>query len=864
MATCKVMSTTQNLCQDLIKAYGIPSSYVNKSGVKRSILSLLSDATLGRINQFEVNDRLEGLVEKCRILNNDPLADALQSRLQELSTVSNDWTPEILSLLLNLSDRPVQKARLEDLIKLQPETASAPLTWQDIIHEDPLEDQTAVWRSVDFTADGSDEDVIRSASPQAHTDTNVAQCPWAEELEANLERLLVPFNQEAHQTVSDVQNWRGKAVNPEPYENPESLVAYEVTERMTVREVIFMLLGLPTSIFDEGCNGYYRIRRKTQLINVSQDSVSHLLSSFIEIGQKLDMIRHWIEIESEVPLEQTFRFALQARLRIFHSTLHTLQTQMLDPSDPFVPTLLSVYNEACSSSRLLIQLHDVLTSLVPIEETQRPFELLQSLYNLTCASQKNGDDEGYEYMARIFIQCFQTYLKHVLAWMQTGEIDAPTSMMFITKLSDEVSLPSLWKDQYRVAYKADGTLKAPQFLHVAARKILNTGKSVNFLRKLGFDVPAPPKSYNDPLISYDAVCPMSDPRKLSPFSELFDVALEAWIASKYQSASSILRDQLDSRCGLQKALTALEYVYFYRNGPLTSSVMWPIFERLERTKERWNDAFTTTESFHEAFASVNCIDLDCLSACPAHTPLASNSKQRSMDMLGSLSVSYALPWPVANIIRPQSMPIYQRVFILLSQISRAKYLLERPKLSTNATNNIYAVRTSLLWFVNTLLSHLTMLVIEINTAQMRHDLSKAEDVDAMIAVHEAYIARLEDQCFLTKQRASLRQAVISILDLTVLFSDVQNAEGGRPSTTEDKTSGRLESGSSSDEEEEATREARPVVNPRMQPHERLVQIHDTYTQLLTIVTAAVESISKRDGGPVWEILAANLAFGTVR
>ena len=856
---------THTLLQELIKAHDILSTGVDGARVKENALSLLSDTSSGRTNQFEVKARLEGLVEKCRILNNDPLGNALQTRLDKLPTVSNNWTPEVLSLLLSLSDRPVRKTRLEDLTLSQPEKPSAPLTWEEIIKEDPLEDQTAIWRDIDFTADGSDENAdVRSALSESSFDENGLQGYWTENSELDLEALVVAVNKNALEVVSDAHNWREDAPNRGEDELHEKKDVFEVTELVAIREVIFMLLGLPTSIFEEDRNGNCRTKRNVRLCNVSEESVADLLDSFQGLGQKLCRLRHWIKAETDVPLEQSFRFALEARLKLFHSTLDALQMRILDNSHATVASLLAVYNEVHDSSRLIVQLHDILMALVPVEAALRPFELLQSLYSHTCTNQKDSDDEGYEYMARIFFQCFRTYLKPILAWMETGETSEQSRIMLIEKSNEEVSPHSLWQDQYRLVYNGDGVLKAPRFLHVAAKKIFNTGKSVHFLKKLGFNEPARIIQPNiEPLITYEAVCLMADPRNLSPFSELFHTALARWIASKHHSSSSHLRDRLESQCGLRGALSALEYIYFYYNGALSSNAVFPLFERIERAKRPLNDAFTTTELFNKAFASVDCIDLDRLSVRSTTSVHASNSKQRSMSILKSLSVSYLLPWPVANIIRPKSMPAYQRIFILLTQVLRAKYLLQRFKLLVNASSHSYAVHVNLLWFVNTLLSHLTTLVIAVNTAQMRRDLSNAEDVDAMIAVHEAYIAKLEDQCFLTKQHISLYQAVISILDLAVLFSDMQDTQAQHTSTGRVPEKRRSESVSSSDEEDEATKETTPVIHPGNQRPGKLVQIYDTYIQLLTIATAAVEGASKADGSSVWEILAGNLAFGTV-
>jgi gamma-tubulin complex component 5 len=87
---------------------------------------------------------LEGLEEKFRVYNEDPLADALKGRLDTLSGLEAKWAPEILHLLLELSDKPVSKSRLEDLDLLkEPESDQGLcLKWEDLIADDPsLQDQ---------------------------------------------------------------------------------------------------------------------------------------------------------------------------------------------------------------------------------------------------------------------------------------------------------------------------------------------------------------------------------------------------------------------------------------------------------------------------------------------------------------------------------------------------------------------------------------------------------------------------------------------------------------------------------------------------------------------------------------------------
>jgi gamma-tubulin complex component 5 len=69
-------------------------------------------------------------------------------------TGPNNSAPEVLHLLLELSDEPLNKTRLSDLDALVPPSPPKELTWEDIIAEDPLEGE--IWDDVDFGAESSD------------------------------------------------------------------------------------------------------------------------------------------------------------------------------------------------------------------------------------------------------------------------------------------------------------------------------------------------------------------------------------------------------------------------------------------------------------------------------------------------------------------------------------------------------------------------------------------------------------------------------------------------------------------------------------------------------------------------------------
>jgi gamma-tubulin complex component 5 len=166
-------ATLSALTDDLITAITLPFPLHKHSRhfklIKESSLKTFKTLQHVRVNQFEIDARLQGLLEKFIVLNNEALADVLKPRLDELAARPLKWKPEILALLLALSDRPVDKTNIHKALEIVPEDAVEPqLTWADIIADDPLNEE-GVWDHVDV--DESDYSEHCPSSP-SHLSVN--------------------------------------------------------------------------------------------------------------------------------------------------------------------------------------------------------------------------------------------------------------------------------------------------------------------------------------------------------------------------------------------------------------------------------------------------------------------------------------------------------------------------------------------------------------------------------------------------------------------------------------------------------------------------------------------------------------------
>lgn len=245
-----------------------------------------------------------------------------------------------------------------------------------------------------------------------------------------------------------------------------------------------------------------------------------------------------------------------------------------------------------------------------------------------------------------------------------------------------------------------------------------------------------------------------------------------------------------------------------------------------------------------------------------------------------------------NIIQRSSIPIYQQIFALLLQTYRTKYLLQRVPTSGIRKINIlylrqlsYKLRQRLVWFADLLRSHLTETVVDLSTQDMVTAMVKAKDIDEMSNVHIKYVARLQDQALLSENLKPIHKAIVSMLDLALLYSQSHRPDSAtskvpqtRPVESVRKTSTKAtlkasrrksfipaivenessdsDNGSVGDDEQVAA--AKPSNASDFEGS--LITIDKEFERLLRFVVAGLRSVGRVGAEPVWEMLAERLEW----
>ncbi|KAI0849898.1 Spc98 family-domain-containing protein [Daldinia vernicosa] len=760
--------------------------------LKESSLRRLRHHSFLRTNQFDVEDKLNGLEEHFCVINKDGLADALRERLDALPHVSSKLTPEVLHFLLLLEDQPVQKSKLADLklLKDLSENIGPPLKWEDIAKEEGWDQDRDLWKNVKFGGDSSEDEYLESVSDlSSNAELTSASTVETQYQKSPTDFLIESQDEKLLEQVQATQHWRNATPSKEPTGRSHKIT---LSEFHVVREVLFMLNGLENTLFD----GQGVPSLQFQLKHTSWELYKALLGSFGEAGRQLSILREFIKQPQNIPLLQVFREAVEDRLRSFDREISNFQARYVDIQQDVVISLVRVLDDIKPHLQPLISISEIIQQLQR-SRYPRPFYYLELLFEAAELAQLEGHDAVYQFIAALFFECFQVYLRSIRLWMEAGELIGDDKAFFISSSPSKVPMSQVWSNQYTLRKTTDGTLYVPRFLRPAASRILTTGKSVVVLKLLGKYQSANTHMADSPIdVNRDLI---STYGVFAPFSEVFGDIFEKWMESKHHAASTTLRRTLFESCSLWSVMDALRQVYLMSNGAQSDLFAFAIFNNMDLLNSNWHDHFNLTALAHETFSTI--INAHRLAVSVATDSLTDDVKdiRRSVRKgLPLVRILYRLSWPIRIILSDESLVQYEAVFTFLLQLRRATYVLHKyrlvsdniagtPNTSSDQTT-YYGLRAKLLWFCNTLRSYLITLVLEPLTAELHQNLRHTEDITAMTALHSAYTKQVISEVCLGSKLDPIRECILDMFDLTIRLQDARQLESEREQEEEQELS----------------------------------------------------------------------------
>ncbi|TPX09633.1 uncharacterized protein E0L32_009106 [Thyridium curvatum] len=778
---------------ELIAAVSAASGQGDHDGVQISrdaVIRVLRQNTFPRTNQFEVEEYLDGFEERFSVAGRDGLATALGERRRALQAKSTRWTPEILQLLLELSDQPVKKSRLEDLELLRPCDQAPELTlrWDEIAEEDGWGADRALWKTINYAETSDDEEYGDAQSESSESDDTSLSSHDARH-ERSAQDLLLPDPDTAIlEPVHQSQAWRYEETTKDPNGRPLKL---SITEFQVLREALFMLQGLKNNLFNAQCEPAV----KYQMSSTSWHTFSALLDSISESGYQIFTLRRFLATSGDTtPLQQVFRDSIRQRLLSFDRHVSTIQARFIDIKQDTPVSVIAVMEELKPAIKPMYALSRIVQKLTA-EQYAYAFRYLELLFDAVCTAQLEGDDNVHRYLGDMFFQCFDLYLRPIRKWMAEGDLIPGDKSFFVSASAAEVPPNKIWERKYKLRRTKQGVLHAPNFLRPAVSRIFTTGKSIVVLKRLGkyqrrdnsWDVAEPP-------LTFAAVCPRGS--ELAPFSELFNNAFDIWMKSRHHTASATLQRILFDSCGLWTSLDALQHLHLMADGSCADAFTFPIFEYLDNLNPSWRDRFTLAEFAREAFGTR--LDQTLVSAVVeiGSEPDDVAARQSVRIGLSKIKLRYRLSWPVQLVISGESLTAYDALFTLLLQVRRAVYALNRNRIlnelsdvaRTDEAPLYYTLRSRLLWFCTTFHTYLTSLVLAPSISAMQDDLRTADDVDAMIRAHGTFCKRLIEEACLGAKLEPIRECILDLFDLAVKLEDGRRGEAARLLASMNETS----------------------------------------------------------------------------
>ncbi|KAG5949627.1 hypothetical protein E4U53_005809 [Claviceps sorghi] len=743
------------------------------------VLRKLRSHTFLQTNHFEVEKALLGLDERLRVNNRDDLADALGQRLAALKAHPARWHPEILHLFLELSDQPTLKSRLDDLESLRTDavTATATLRWEDIAREDGWDqDDEDIWRCIDYSDDDSGDQVFEQNSAGGSDATSIV-AEDEQGLQAAVAYIVQPQDPLTLERIQASQRWRTSPTTSEEPGRQTKKVA--VSEVQVIRDVLFMLQGLDSTLFSPAGVAMPSF----QLENMEWEPFRAIMQVFSDHGAHLQRLRQFVGERQDVPHLQAFQDCIAERLRQLYGRIAELQTQLAAPTSDVVVSLVRTKTELMAWLEPLYSLSEMV-SRIESEPQPTPFRYLELVFEASCLAQLSGQSGLFEFFGRIFAECFRVYLRPIRLWMDEGKLLSASDLFFVAEASCHTPPAKTWQDRYYLRNTADGALHAPSFLRTAAANIYKAGKNVVVLKLLGkHEAAISSKQRLEPRLDYEVICPAG--QELVPFSELFDIAFDRWIQSKYRATSTILRTCLFEDWALSSTLGTLQEVYLMSNGANAAAFTDGIFRKLDELRDDWSDRYALTAAAQDSFASIADPSRLAVVVVPAEPAQAqqglgsgpATARDSVRSVLSGIRVDYRVPWPLQMVLTTGSFEHYQSLFTILLQLKRAAYALRKQKMldnywtddaeNWNAKAVFYSVRIKLLWFCTTIHTYLSTLVLAPLTAQLGQEVASATDMDELIAAHDAALKAMADQACLGSRLTPIRECMLDVLDLAL-------------------------------------------------------------------------------------------------
>ncbi|XP_064615668.1 gamma-tubulin complex component 3 homolog [Liolophura sinensis] len=602
---------------------------------------------------------------------------------------------------------------------------------------------------------------------QEHRAPSVRQANWTGTTEERLATI-------GSDTDMVPQSWRS-APTTHPTFTVRGLdnTSFELPESELVDGLLMVFQGIETKWvrFDNAKDSY-----KVNSDSGIPKSVRQLVSKMAELGWLYNKSQKYLNARSSDKafgrVGKSFCEALKQELTEYYRLIAVVKAQVdQDASIKGLPNCdkMTLRRLAVWTFDPLIRLK-ALAALVDICKGKKGGALCSAIYSYM----QHGDPQMRILVKHMLTIVAQPVYVTLIRWSYDGELDDQYHEFFVAS-DPTVKQERLWFEKYSLRKSMIPTFMSTD----QARRILLTGKSINFLKEVCHDRTA--------IVGREDAMNMDmEEGAKSMFSQDTNSAFQLMIDTVYKETSQHLLDVFHNKYKFLDHLKAMRRYLLLGQGDFIRHLMDLLEEDLAKPAGNLylhnltgilETAIRATNAQFDDTDILKRLDVRLLEVSPGDT---------GWDVF---SLYYHVDGPIRTVITPECIIMYLRVFNFLWRAKRMEYILamvwksqmfmdrliaQIPEL-LGVNHQCHVLTCEMVHFIQQVQYYINFEVLECLWDELLTKVKEAKDLDYIIAAHEVFLDAINVRCLLDKDSMGILTQLRAIFDLIIQFQTAQGA-----------------------------------------------------------------------------------------
>ncbi|XP_046746973.1 gamma-tubulin complex component 3 isoform X2 [Diprion similis] len=544
---------------------------------------------------------------------------------------------------------------------------------------------------------------------------------------------------------------RGPSLHPARIFNEES-----VSEDLLVQDLIYSFQGIEGKVLKLDSSYGFQIDPKAKVNRTHRQGVLRLSA----LGYLHNVVSRGLERMSAAcsgRVADSFVAALHQELSEYYRFIAIMQEEVNRSQSPLGMDSVTLSHLHLWAYQPLESLK-WLASIVKACEGQKGGALASAVYGFS----HHGDAGVKQLVKRILEKVCDPLHTMLLRWIAEGELDDSRNEFFIEARSD-VAGDRMWHEKYQVRDSM-----VPTFISKAqARKILGTGKSINFLREICKDS-APLQERHRESFQQNA----EDSNVEALFDMDPDGPLQTMMETAFKETSTRVVEILTKQYNLMEHLQGIKGYLLLGQGHFIQHLMHLLEPELAKPANSLNthNLFPILETAIRA-TSAKFDDLDVQRRLYVRS-LAPSENETGWDVF---ILDYNVDGPIGTILEP-CRQTYQTVFFSLWRAKRMESILSGiwKRQTTSAKifrkmpevlpiqNHIHLITSSMVHLVHQMQYYFLFEVIECSWDVFARQLGQATSLDDIISAHNNFVESVRRGTLLDENSQELMNHLRSV------------------------------------------------------------------------------------------------------